>query len=178
MESLIKLNGQLSGRDKLARLVQYSCRTLWDCLQGDSNIELIDKIKTLEYILSSFRKLLRFGKCADVLYASLKTIHNPDVTLRLTLTLSKISQAIFLFADHIIWLSAHRTGEKIEHTKMERSLQQILVLFHRHEFVSRFLRNMSHIRHLPRCSTTVAAVLLSKIVHRFGQSLVQGNGVR
>lgn len=49
--------------------------------------------------------MLRFGKCVDLLYASLKTIHNPNVTLRLTLTLSKLSQALFLYADHIVWLA-------------------------------------------------------------------------
>lgn len=38
------------------------------------------------------------------MHASLKTIHNPDLTLRVTLTLSKLSQAMFLYADHIIWL--------------------------------------------------------------------------
>lgn len=52
--------------------------------------------------------MLRLGKCVDVFYSSLSSIHNPDLSLRVTLTLSKISQAIFLFADHIIWFS--RTG--------------------------------------------------------------------
>lgn len=52
--------------------------------------------------------VLRFGKCVDVLYAAQRTIHHSNVTLRLTLTLSKIAQALFLYADHIIWLS--RTG--------------------------------------------------------------------
>lgn len=52
--------------------------------------------------------VLRFGKCIDVIYAAQRTIHHSNVTLRLTLTLSKIAQALFLYADHIIWLS--RTG--------------------------------------------------------------------
>lgn len=52
--------------------------------------------------------VLRFGKCIDILYAAQRTIHHSNVTLRLTLTLSKIAQALFLYADHIIWLS--RTG--------------------------------------------------------------------
>lgn len=42
------------------------------------------------------------------MYAAQRTIHHTNVTLRLTLTLSKIAQALFLYADHIIWLS--RTG--------------------------------------------------------------------
>jgi len=128
MERLVKLNGQASGRDKIARLVQYSCRTLWDCIQNDSNFELIDKIKTLEYILGSFRKLLRFGKCIDVMYASFKSVHNPDVTLRLTLTLSKISQAIYLFADHILWLSRTGLFKNIDTNKWNTTANKYWVL--------------------------------------------------
>lgn len=52
--------------------------------------------------------MLRLGKCVDVFYGALSSVHNPDVTLRLTLTLSKISSALFLFADHILWFA--RTG--------------------------------------------------------------------
>lgn len=52
--------------------------------------------------------MLRFGKCLDLIHGSLKTIHNPDLTLRLTLTLGKLSQALFLYADHIVWMA--RTG--------------------------------------------------------------------
>lgn len=49
--------------------------------------------------------MLRFGRCIDVLHAAQRTIHLKDITLRFTLTLSKISQALFLYADHILWLS-------------------------------------------------------------------------
>lgn len=115
----------------LFRLIQYLCRAIWDSLQqNELNIELIEKLKAVEYILSSFRKrkfnlskrghstrkksknlffslilVLRFGKCLDVFYSSFKSIHYPDLTIRLTLTLSKISQALYLFADHFIWLA-------------------------------------------------------------------------
>lgn len=60
------------------------------------------------FVVFFFFTVLRFGKCIDVLYAAQRTIHHTNVTLRLTLTLSKIAQALFLYADHIIWLS--RTG--------------------------------------------------------------------
>lgn len=49
--------------------------------------------------------MLRLGKFLDLIYASLKTIHHPDLTLRLTLTLSKLSQALFLYADHVVWMA-------------------------------------------------------------------------
>lgn len=52
--------------------------------------------------------MLRFGKCLDVFYASLRTIHYPDLAIRVTLTMGKLSQALFLFADHFLWLA--RTG--------------------------------------------------------------------
>lgn len=52
--------------------------------------------------------MLRFGKCLDVFYASLRTIHYPDLAVRITLTMGKLSQALFLFADHFLWLA--RTG--------------------------------------------------------------------
>lgn len=39
------------------RLIQYACRGLWDSMKTSPwNAELIDKLKTLEYLLSSFRK--------------------------------------------------------------------------------------------------------------------------
>lgn len=56
----------------------------------------------------SFILVLRFGKCLDVFKASLRTIHYPDLAIRVTLTMGKISQALFLFADHFLWLA--RTG--------------------------------------------------------------------
>lgn len=49
--------------------------------------------------------VLRFGRCVDVLYGSLKSIHHHDMTLRITLTISKLSQSLFLFADHLMWLA-------------------------------------------------------------------------
>lgn len=58
--------------------------------------------------MEHFFAVLRFGKCIDVLYAAQRTIHHTNITLRLTLTLSKIATALYLYADHIIWLS--RTG--------------------------------------------------------------------
>lgn len=51
---------------------------------------------------------MRFGRSFDTFYGSLSSIHYPDLTIRLTLTISKITSALYLFADHIIWLS--RTG--------------------------------------------------------------------
>lgn len=58
METIIKLNSQVAGKDKIARLLQYACRTAWDSLnsKNDSQIEFIHQLKTLENLLSNFRK--------------------------------------------------------------------------------------------------------------------------
>lgn len=61
--------------------------------------------------------VLRFGKCIDLLYAAQRTIHNVNVTHRLTLTLSKIAQALYLYADHIIWLSRSGLSKSIDAKK-------------------------------------------------------------
>ncbi|ALC42312.1 Pex11 [Drosophila busckii] len=109
MDKWVQLNNQAAGRDKIARLIQYASRALWDSLESSkSSPALVENFKTIEYILSTFRKLLRFGKGLDVFYASLRAIHYPDLTIRVTLTMSKISQALFLLADHFLWLA--RTG--------------------------------------------------------------------
>lgn len=58
MDLVIKLNGEVAGKDKLARLLQYSCRVVWDSLNAkdDAHLVFIHQLKSLEYILSSFRK--------------------------------------------------------------------------------------------------------------------------
>uniref|UniRef100_A0A1A9W2E5 Peroxisomal membrane protein 11B n=1 Tax=Glossina brevipalpis TaxID=37001 RepID=A0A1A9W2E5_9MUSC len=109
MDKWVQLNSQTIGRDKIARLLQYASRAFWDSLEAaDLHPAMVENFKSLEYILSTFRKLLRFGKCLDTFYASLRTIHHPDLTVRITLTMSKLSQALFLFADHFMFLA--RTG--------------------------------------------------------------------
>lgn len=40
----------------------------------------------------------------DSLYSALKIMKYPDVTVRVTLSLSKIANALYLLADHIIWI--------------------------------------------------------------------------
>jgi len=43
-----------------------------------------------------------------MLYGAFSSIHYQDVTVRITCTLSKIANALFLLADHILWIG--RTG--------------------------------------------------------------------
>ncbi|KAL0279080.1 UNVERIFIED_CONTAM: hypothetical protein PYX00_000711 [Menopon gallinae] len=105
MEQYIKLNTQTVGKDKIARLLQYMCRLMWYQIQKRKfNPYTVDKLKSLEYTLSTFRKLLRLGKSVEVLHSALKSIHYEDVAVKLTSTMSKISTAIFLLTDNILWI--------------------------------------------------------------------------
>lgn len=52
--------------------------------------------------------VLRLGRFLDTLYGAFSSIHYQDVTVRITCTLSKIANALFLLADHILWIG--RTG--------------------------------------------------------------------
>ncbi|CAD6244084.1 GSCOCG00013238001-RA-CDS [Cotesia congregata] len=105
MDLLIRLNNQTVGRDKIIRLCQYGSRAGWYYTQNKlmayrSN----DILKSLEYTFSSFRKLLRLGRFLDSLYSALSSMKYPNLVIRITLTLSKISNALYLLADHIIWV--------------------------------------------------------------------------
>ncbi|RWS08963.1 peroxisomal membrane protein 11B-like protein [Dinothrombium tinctorium] len=110
METVIRLNSQTAGREKLFRLCQYSCHFLSSLLANDGkqNEPDLRKIKELELILSSTIKLIRFGRCFEMLYSSLNTLSIADPTIKTTCTLSRISSSLYLFADHLLWLS--RTG--------------------------------------------------------------------
>ncbi|XP_033215285.1 peroxisomal membrane protein 11B [Belonocnema kinseyi] len=105
MDTFIKLNNQTAGRDKLIRTLQYGSRAYWFYTQNKkSSTYSADVLKSLEYTFSSFRKLLRLGRFLDSLYAALSTVKYPNIILRITLTLSKIANALFLLADHILWI--------------------------------------------------------------------------
>ncbi|XP_043486549.1 peroxisomal membrane protein 11B [Polistes fuscatus] len=105
MDIIIKLNEQTAGRDKIIRLLQYGSRAYWYYAQNiNSTRQSSDVLRSLEYTFSSFRKLLRLGRCLDSFYLALSTMRYPDLIVRVTLTLSKIANALFLLADHIIWL--------------------------------------------------------------------------
>ncbi|XP_017891446.1 peroxisomal membrane protein 11B [Ceratina calcarata] len=105
MDIIVKLNEQSAGRDKIIRLLQYGSRAYWyyaqniHCTQHSAEV-----LRSLEYTFSSFRKLLRLGRCLDSLYSALKVMKYPDVVIKITLAISKIAHALFLLADHIIWI--------------------------------------------------------------------------
>ncbi|CAB3363570.1 Hypothetical predicted protein [Cloeon dipterum] len=102
MEVLIRINNQTAGRDKLARLLQYMSRALWAILEGRPRV--VHKLQGLEYALSTFRKLLRWGRCIEALHSALQAFSHPDVVQRTLLAIGRISNACFMFADHLLWL--------------------------------------------------------------------------
>lgn len=109
MDTVIKLNNQTAGRDKLARLAQYLSRLVWHQLElRKANKYTVDRVKNLESTCSSFRKILRFGRCIDSLYASVDASCIDNKWVRITLTISKLANSLYLFADHIVWLT--KTG--------------------------------------------------------------------
>lgn len=105
MDIIIKLNEQTAGRDKLIRLLQYGSRVYWYYAQNMLRTRYSAEIlRSLEFTFSSSRKLLRLGRCLDSLYSALKMIKYPDPIVRLTLTTAKITNALYLLADHFIWV--------------------------------------------------------------------------
>ena len=100
LETLIKLNSSRVGHDKLVRSIQYACKLI---AATQSNPQLT---KNLENTLRSARKLLRLGTAIDALYSSSLSIGHPDLVIRLTVTLSRIASAMFLFGDHLVWLKS------------------------------------------------------------------------
>ena len=51
----------------------------------------------------SYISVLRIGKSLDMVQGAIKSFYLQDSLLRLTLTLSKLNQACYLFVDHLIW---------------------------------------------------------------------------
>ncbi|XP_071440356.1 peroxisomal membrane protein 11B [Hetaerina americana] len=109
MDIIVSLNNQTAGRDKIARILQYGSKATWHYLQDRPlSRRSVEQLQSLEYTFGSFRRLLRLGRFLDSLYSALSSIHHADVIVRITLTLSKISSALFLLADHMLWFG--RTG--------------------------------------------------------------------
>ncbi|KAL4705557.1 hypothetical protein ACJJTC_006885 [Scirpophaga incertulas] len=106
MDLVISVNNQTNGRDKIARLFQYTSRLIWYQLEvKNANKYSIDRIKHLELALGSFRKILRLGRCVDFWHLSLNCSNIDDPILRFTITASKLAHSLFLYSDHIVWLT-------------------------------------------------------------------------
>lgn len=94
---------QVNGKDKIARFIQYLCRALWYSNKKISYTSA-DKYKAIENHFSTFRKILRFGRCLESFYYASKSVHQEDVIKKLN-GLIKISHGCFLFCDHLILMN-------------------------------------------------------------------------
>lgn len=127
MDTIIKLNSQTVGKDKIARFCQYSCRAAWASKTGPDAADTIALLKHIESTLSSFRKLLRFGKGFEVLYSATESALQFNHTAAglksnepydyLFITLGKFASGLFLLADHVVWLSRAGINKSINTTK-------------------------------------------------------------
>lgn len=203
MDLIIKLNSEVAGKDKLARLIQYSCRAIWDSLnaKNDAHLALIHQLKSLEYSLSSFRKrksrlflsdcgdifmmlfllqVLRFGKSLEVFYGTLKTIHYSDAWLAFTLTVNRICQSLFLLTDHIIWLARSGLVKNIDTQKWsQRSnkywvLSLVMSIMRDVYEINRVVSSSSSYKNLSTCiATSVVSIRSSKDLSRCLTSLFE-----
>uniref|UniRef100_A0A1B6MM93 Peroxisomal membrane protein 11B n=2 Tax=Graphocephala atropunctata TaxID=36148 RepID=A0A1B6MM93_9HEMI len=106
MSQFVKFNNQTAGRDKLARLLQYASRVTWYyMLKCNATHKSVDTVKSLEFTLSTFRKLLRMGRFLDTLYGALTSMNYTEAMVRYTSTFSKIAHAVYLFCDNLLWMA-------------------------------------------------------------------------
>ncbi|XP_065217356.1 peroxisomal membrane protein 11B [Planococcus citri] len=104
MNQVVIFNNKTSGRDKLARLIQYASKVAWYILKENNAAgSSVDKFANLEYLLSNFRRILRLGRCLDTLYSAMNLIHHDDKLISFNCAISKIAYSMFLLCDHIIW---------------------------------------------------------------------------
>ena len=99
LDTLIKLNSSRAGHDKLIRTVQYTCKLI-----AASSRRHSAKYDNLASMIGATRKFLRLGTCVDALYSSFTSVSHPDPFVRLTVTLSRIANTMYLFCDHLIFL--------------------------------------------------------------------------
>lgn len=107
MESLITLNNSTNGRDKVLRVIQFASRLVWATLERNG-VKDVSRLKSVEESLSTTRKALQLGRFVDFIYAARQTVKLDNQNHRITLTMSRISYALFLVTDNILW--AGRVG--------------------------------------------------------------------
>ncbi|KAM7286121.1 peroxisomal membrane protein 11B [Ixodes scapularis] len=109
LAEVARFNGQTAGRDRLFRLFQYSSRFVWYWLQKTScRRDTVARLQNLEVLFSSGRRLLRLGRFLDSLHGATRMVGLPDLTYRLSLTLARLGNALYILSDNLVWL--HQAG--------------------------------------------------------------------
>ncbi|EDV26965.1 Peroxisomal membrane protein 11B [Trichoplax sp. H2] len=105
-EFYVKYAAQTAGRDKLCRVVQYGSKIAAWLLEGNpNNAKMIEVINTLSTSLAMARKVFRIGKPIDEVLNAWKCSGLGDLLYKLTLTVSHVCRALYLFHDHLVWLA-------------------------------------------------------------------------
>nr|XP_031834609.1 peroxisomal membrane protein 11B isoform X2 [Nomia melanderi] len=153
-----KKDEKILGRDRLIRLLQYGSRAYWYYAQNVHTMQHSAEIlRSLEYTLSSFRKLLRLGRCLDTLYKALEMTKYPEGALRIILVASKIANALYLLADHIIWIG--RVGlYKVNIEKWSKSANKYWLI----NVVLNLTRDVYEIINILECKERDALLYASK----------------
>ena len=99
LDTFLKLNSSRAGHDKLIRTVQYACKLIAASSSSHSH-----KYDDLARMIGATRRFLRLGTCVDALYSSFLSVSHPDSFVRMTVTLSHIANAMYLFCDHLLFL--------------------------------------------------------------------------
>ncbi|XP_053676664.1 peroxisomal membrane protein 11B [Anopheles nili] len=144
MDIVIKLNSQTVGKDKIARLCQYSCRALWASKEASESKESIELLKHIESTLSSFRKLLRFGKGFEVLYSATAGLQLKDKSHHIFIVLGKITSGLFLLADHVVWLSRSGIWKGVDTTEWVKRSNRFWLF----SIIMNLCRDMQELRRL------------------------------
>jgi len=104
LNKFIKFLDQTAGRDKIARLFQYSSRFLSWWLLNNQRTDLAKRFSALETHSSLARKLFRLAKSISYLQAAIKSFaQESDFIVRSTTVIQNLGLAIWLYYDHIIW---------------------------------------------------------------------------
>jgi len=112
MDEYIKFQNQTAGRDKFFRLIQYTSRIVWGILErkrGNGSDTGVQRAKQLDQVLGLMRRMLRFGRFFETLHSALPLVSGSssgvsDWITRVTLAMSRISNACYMFLDHVVCL--------------------------------------------------------------------------
>ncbi|XP_078287953.1 peroxisomal membrane protein 11B [Rhinoraja longicauda] len=104
MDAWVHFTARSQGRERLLRSAQYASALLaYSLRRSGASPELVMRLTQLEAHLSLGRKLLRLGSSVESVEAAKRSIHLPDLTLRLCVTIAHLNRAIYLGCDNLLW---------------------------------------------------------------------------
>ncbi|XP_070686381.1 peroxisomal membrane protein 11A [Pempheris klunzingeri] len=104
MDAVVKFTNQSQGRDRIFRATQYACALSIYLLRNNSERkDLVAKLKSLEAVMSSGRKLFRLGNTVNSIDAAKRTMRLSDRVLCLCLTAANINRALYFICDNVLW---------------------------------------------------------------------------